>query len=106
MKKKVLMYTTILFLIFPLFLSAQRVLHSSSIINPSAYRFEVIGKAGDFYWIRKSKKKNSFKKSAEPWKLDKDHSFEIYDARMNLVNIIPASVSDTPLKKYFVSGVE
>ena len=106
MNKKVSIYNTILFLVSPLFLSAQHVLYSPSIINPSTSRFEVIGKAGDYYWILKSKKKNSFKKSAEPWKNDKDHSFEIYDARMNLVNIIATSVSDRPLKKYFVAGIE
>lgn len=83
---------------------AQRVVYSPLIGNPAATRFEVIGKAGNFYWVQKSKKRGSRKKSIEPWINDKDISFEIYDGRMNLINVVHSSLSDSLLKEYFIAG--
>ncbi len=88
------------------FLCAQKVLYSPFIGNQSATRFEIIGKAGDYYWIQKSKKKFSTKASAAQWNDNKDFNFEIYDTRMNLVKTIPSSVSEIITKEYFVPGNE
>jgi hypothetical protein len=38
------------------FLGAQQVLYSPFISNQSETRFQVIGKAGNYYWVQKSKK--------------------------------------------------
>ena len=59
------------------FLHAQKVLYSPFIGNESATRFEVIGKAGNYYWVQKSRKKFRPRKIAEPWMDDKSLRFEI-----------------------------
>ena len=87
-------------------LFSQRVMYSPFIGSNSDMRFEVIGKAGDYYWVKKSKKKNRFKKNAAPWVDDKDTGFDIYDGRMNLIRSLPVAVSNTIFKEYFVAGEE
>src|SRR5258706_6481563 len=87
------------------FLSAQKVLYSPYLDNQPETRFEVIGKAGNYYWIQKSRKKARTKKQTEP-RINEDFSFEIYDARMNPVKTIPFSVSGNFTKEYFVPGNE
>jgi hypothetical protein len=83
---------------------AQRVLYSPDIGNKPATRFEVIGKAGDYYWVQKSKTKHRYKKITEPWLDDTELRFEVYDTRMNLVNTIPSLLSDSIIKEYLVPG--
>ncbi len=87
-------------------LCAQKVLYSPFIGNESQTRFEVVGKAGNYYWVQKSKYKFRTKKLTEPWINDKDLKFEIYDARMNLVKTIPSFISENVTKEYFVPGDE
>lgn len=87
------------------FLCAQKVLYSPFVATGSDTRFEVIGKAGNYYWIQKSRRKNSTK-PAEPWMDDKELRFEVYDARMNFVNAIPFSLSPDMIKEYLVTGNE
>jgi len=97
--------SAILFLSFSTsFLCAQRVLYSPFISAQPETRFEVIGKAGDYYWIQKSRRKIRTKMSVDSWINDKDMNFEIYDARMNLVRSIPSSLSGTVVKAYFIAG--
>jgi hypothetical protein len=86
------------------FLCAQRVLYSPFISAQPETRFEVIGKAGDYYWIQKSRRKIRSKMPVDPWINDKEINFDIYDARMNLVRSIPSSISGAPVKAYFVTG--
>ncbi|HET9824132.1 MAG TPA: hypothetical protein VFP87_02295, partial [Chitinophagaceae bacterium] len=86
------------------FLCAQKVLYSPFIGNQPETRFEVIGKAGDYYWVQKSRKRSRTKDALEPWTNDKELSLEVYDARMNLVRSIPSSISTTLVKEYFVAG--
>jgi len=88
------------------FVSAQKVLYSPFIGNGSQTRFEVIGKAGNFYWVQKSKSKSRTKKPTEPWINDKDLRFEVYDTRVNLVKTIPAFISANTIKEYLVPGDE
>ncbi|TMI91723.1 MAG: hypothetical protein E6H06_16010 [Bacteroidetes bacterium] len=85
-------------------LYAQKVLYSPFIGTQPETRFEVIGKAGDYYWIQKSRKKSRTKNSTEPWTNDKDLSLEVYDARMNFVKTIPSFISNNLIKEYFVPG--
>lgn len=94
----------LIILCVPVFTEAQRILYSPFIGNTTDIRFEVIGKAGNYYWVQKSKKKNRLKKNTESWINDKDPGFDIYDSRMNLIKNITASISDTILKEYFVAG--
>jgi len=47
------------------FLSAQQVLYSPFISGQSETRFQVIGKAGNYYWVQKSKKIVRCKASAD-----------------------------------------
>jgi hypothetical protein len=86
------------------FLCAQRVLYSPFISSQPETRFEVIGKAGDYYWIQKSRRKIRTKVPVDPWVNDKDISFDIYDTRMNLVRSIPSSISASLVKAYLITG--
>ena len=85
-------------------LYAQSVLYSPFIGSASDTRFEVIGKAGDYYWVQKSKKYSSFKKEATPWLNDKKLAFEIYDARLNLVKTVPYTLPGAVIKQYLIAG--
>ena len=49
------------------FLGAQQVLYSPFISNQSETRFQVIGKAGNYYWVQKSNKIFRSKKYAGAW---------------------------------------
>jgi len=96
MHYRLLAYIVIL-LLFGKYATAQKVLYSPFINE----EFDVIGKTGDFYWIEKKEAK----------KIGKQHvdigteTFEIYDTRMNLVNIVaPPINTDTILKEYFISN--
>jgi len=88
------------------FLRGQRVLYSPSVGYEPDTRFEVIGKAGNYYWIQKSKKKFIRKKVAEPWLDDRQLRFEIYDARMAFVKAIPSILTPDIIKEYFIPGSE
>jgi hypothetical protein len=86
------------------FLLAQRVLYSPLISTQPEARFEVIGKAGDYYWIQKSRRKIKTKVQTDSWINDGDISFDIYDARMNLTRSIPSSISANTIKAYFIAS--
>jgi hypothetical protein len=77
--------------------SAQSVLYSSTVSNDINTSFEVIGKAGNFYWLYKNKKKKT-----STWPPKQDRSFEVYDGRLQLVKEIPTSLSDSILKQYLI----
>ena len=87
------------------FLGAQQVLYSPFISNQSETRFQVIGKAGNYYWVQKSKKISRSKKYTGVWE-EGNFNFEIYDDRMNLVTSLPFAVSNEVIKEYFVPGEE
>jgi hypothetical protein len=100
-------YRIVIFFLFYLLsneLNAQRILYSPFIGNLSDIKFEVIGKAGTFYWVQKSKKKNRTRKKTEAGVIENPLSFEIYDGRMNLIKTISPSVAGPVLKEYFVPG--
>lgn len=100
MRNKALLVAFIACLLYPVGLYAQSVLYAPVAGNPATIHMEVLGKAGNFYWIQKSKKHNSFKKRT----FDTDGAFEVYDARLNRAATIPYSIPDTVLKQYFVAG--
>jgi hypothetical protein len=92
--------------LFTFSLSAQKVLYSPFISSESQTRFEVIGKAGDYYWLQKSKKSVRTRRVKLTSGTREDFVFEIYDERMNPVQTIPFSVSDDVIKEYFIPGNE
>ena len=100
MGSRVLPYT--LFLIIALggnYVSAQRVLYSPYIDD----RFEIAGKAGDYYWVRKKEMTVSGKGGSSSRDSIESRSFEIYDARMRLAFLTPSVyLSPSILKEYFV----
>ena len=75
---------------------AQSVLYSSTIGNDSYTNFQIIGKAGNFYWLYKSKKRG------HTWPLKEDRSFEVYDDRLHRVKEINSSLSDSVVKQYLI----
>jgi hypothetical protein len=87
------------------FLGAQQVLYSPFISNQSETRFQVIGKAGNYYWVQKSRKIFRPKKYTGVWD-EGNFIFEIYDDRMSPVTSIPFAVSNDVIKEYFVPGEE
>lgn len=86
-------------------LGAQQVLYSPFINGQPETRFQVIGKAGNYYWVQKSKKIFRSKKYNGVWD-EGNFNFEIYDDRMNSVTSIPFAVSNDVMKEYFIPGEE
>ncbi len=82
--------------------SAQSVLYSSTISNDANTHFEVIGKAGNFYWLYKTKKNNSYKNGTMAWPSKEDRSFEVYDDHLALVKEIKSPLPDSIIKQYFI----
>lgn len=85
-------------------LFAQSVLYSTFIQNPTTTSFEVVGKAGNFYWVQKSKKNSSYKRRPASEPHVKAYNFEIYDARLNRIRSLSCTLSDTVLKQYLIAG--
>ena len=85
--------------VFHSIVDAQSVLYSSTVSNDINTRFEVIGKAGNFYWLYKIKK--NFK-IGTPVLLGEQCSFEVYDNRLNRVTEIESSLPDVVVKQYMV----
>lgn len=104
--KNAFLYLTIIGLHLAVMLPAQRVMYSSNIRNHSSTTFDVIGKAGDHYWIQKNKSRSLPNKPGESWMESKERSFEVYDARLNLVHTIHVSLPDFSFKEYYVAGKE
>jgi hypothetical protein len=93
---------------FLLFISncmlAQRILYSPVFESRSLPQFIVAGKAGDYYWVQKEKKKKGILRRAEEW-MKKEQYFDVYDGRLQPVKTIPASpVTSATQKKYLVCG--
>lgn len=103
MKSKICISVFISGLLVSAALCAQSVLYTSAVTNASTMGFEVIGKAGNFYWIQKSKKPNSFRKRTAP-RTDIESVFEIYDARLNPVTAIPYTIPNAVQKQYLIAG--
>src|SRR5258705_9339046 len=104
MRRKTILVVLIFFCAF--FVSAQKVLYSPFIGTEPQTRFEVIGKAGDYYWIQKNKKQFRVRKIKAAQAKGEDFNFEIYDERMNQVKTIPFFVSGNVIKEYFIPGDE
>lgn len=103
MQSKLAIWSFALCFLFDSVVCAQSVLYSSLVTNDINTRFEVIGKAGNFYWIYKSKRNNTYKKGSFPWPPEKDLSFEVYDRRLNHVKEISYTLSDSVLKQYLIT---
>ena len=85
-------------------MAAQRVLYSPIIEGRSAEHFTVAGKVGNQYWVQTEKRKRRIPQRAEAW-MKEEQSFEIYDARLQLVNVVPAAtITASTLKKWLVCG--
>jgi hypothetical protein len=87
------------------FLGAQQVLYSPFVSNQPETRFQVIGKAGNYYWVQKSKKIYRPKRYSGVWD-EGNFNFEIYDDRMNPITTIPFEISNDVIKEYLVPGEE
>jgi hypothetical protein len=104
MRRRMQIYVVALLLLHSHFLAAQKVLYSPFIDDRSVLSFTVAGKAGDYYWVQKDKRKKSPLRNAD-WRLTEEQIFEIYDARMNLVKTTPSFIlSDSTIKEYLVPG--
>ena len=77
--------------------TAQSVLYSSTVSNNVNTSFEVIGKAGNFYWLYKNKKI-----PGPTWPPKEDRSFEVYDGRLRRVKEIKSPLSDSVVKQYLI----
>lgn len=97
MQYKLFIPLFILSLLFHSTVGAQTVLYSSAVSNDMQTSFEVIGKAGNFYWAYKIRKNGG-----PAWPPKEERSFEVYDARLNHVKEIPTDFSDSVLKQYLI----
>ncbi|HVG15719.1 MAG TPA: hypothetical protein VM935_12185 [Chitinophagaceae bacterium] len=97
MRFKPVILSCILCLFFGGIINAQSVLYSSTVNSSINTKFEVIGKAGNFYWLYKNQKVN---RPGSPHKVD--NSFEVYDGRLQRVREIKSPLSDSVLKQYLI----
>jgi hypothetical protein len=87
------------------FLAAQHVMYCTPVDNRYNIRWEVAGRAGDYYWIATTSTRRGPGRHHGDAAVEERKNFDIYDLRMNPVGTIPAyPVSDTTLKEYFVPG--
>jgi hypothetical protein len=99
---KIVVGVGVLFLFIAGRLAAQRVLYCSPADDRFITRREVAGVAGDHYFTRIEKRKRGSRNQGS-----EEEAFEVYDARMNLVNTVASFTgSESALKEYFVSGSE
>src|SRR5580765_644859 len=97
MRCRITTYIIIFLLLGSRYAIAQKVLYSPFIDE----QFNVIGKTGSYYWIEKKE----LKKVGKHRDRVEVETFEIYDTRMNIVNIVdPIVTTDTVLKEYFVAN--
>lgn len=95
---------SVIMLLHTFLLSAQRVSYCEPASDRSVQRMELVGKAGPYYWIQTIRSKRAMRHGGYR-QVTEEESFDIYDARMSLLNEIPsAPASDKTLKEYFVAG--
>ncbi|MHA4806481.1 hypothetical protein ACX0G9_00170 [Flavitalea flava] len=94
-------------------LSAQRVMYSPTIEDRSMLQWEMAGKAGDYYWVEITRNvqrrdpdqgmsMDRRKKAAT--RTVEEQNFEIYDGRMNQVNVtFSQAIMPNLLKEYLVT---
>src|SRR5690349_1541547 len=99
MQRKPAILAFILCFVFYCIADGQSVLYSSTVSNDVNTRFEVIGKAGNFYWLHKIKKKF---KNGSPILIGEQCSFEVYDNRLTRVTEIESPLPDAVVKQYMV----
>jgi hypothetical protein len=92
-----------LILWFPGKSNAQRVIYSESYNTRSAVRFQVIGKSENFYWVEKIQKRKSNNRRGSADASDMQ-SFELFDARLNLIKEIQGTNITGTLKQWLVAG--
>lgn len=102
MQHKPVILSFILCFLFHGIACAQSVLYSSTVSNDVNTSFNVIGKAGNFYWLYKCKKTNTIKNGVIMWPPKEAFSFEVYDTRLNRVKEIGYTLSDSVLKQYLI----
>jgi hypothetical protein len=97
--KRAQIYAMVAMLFSFRFLAAQRVLYSPVIDDRYTSHFEVAGKTSDYYWVLKQKEKTSGSLSVL------QQEFEVYDARLDLVNtVFRFIIPENTLKEYLVAG--
>lgn len=94
-------------------LPAQRVMYSPTIEDQSMLQWEMAGKAGDYYWVeitrnvqhREPDQGGIIDRRRKPGtRTVEEQNFEVYDARMNQVNVtIPQPITPNLLKEYLVT---
>ena len=96
-------YYFFIILLFPVFVSAQRVNYSSYINIRSPNTFQVIGKSGDYYWIEKEQIRKSFKRGEAGFILE-SQSFAAFDQQLKLVKEFPSLKIPGTIKEYLIAG--
>lgn len=85
------------------FVIAQRVLYCEPYSDRFTLREELAAKVGDYYWVETTSRKRNTHHTADPSQTE-ERTFDVYNARMNLVNMIGEfSYPGSPLKEYLVS---
>lgn len=104
MERRLCIYLCACLLSVSPYLSAQRVLYCEPYSDRFTIREELAGKVGDYYWIEAISRKKPVRHGGSRY-VSEERTFDVYDTRMNLVNVIneipyPGSL----LKEYLVSG--
>jgi len=85
-------------------LFAQRVMYCEPYSDRFTLREDFAAKVGDYYWVQTTSRKRNTRHNADPSQSE-ETTFDVYDARMSLVNMIGNfSLPGSPLKEYLVSA--
>ena len=85
-------------------LLAQRVYYCEPYSDRFTLREELTAKVGNYYWVETTSRKRTTRHSPDPYD-NEERTFDIYNTKMNLVNIInPVAYPGNPLKEYLVAG--
>lgn len=103
MRVRNLRYLAVFILLPALPSAAQQVLYSPFIDDRQAVRLDILGKAGDYYWIQKNTRKKMVDLPATPWRNDPLPTFQIFDSRMIPVRETTSlPVTEKTIKEYFI----
>lgn len=85
-------------------LVAQRVYYCEPYSDRFTIREELTAKIGNYYWVETTSRKRTTRHSSDPYD-NQERTFDIYNTRMNLVNMISNSTyPGSPIKEYLIAG--
>ena len=84
-------------------LTAQQVVYSEPLNTRSSVQIQVAGKSNNYYWVEKIRKQRATGRHTVA-DIPEIQSFELFDAKLNLLKEMPATNLPGTLKQWLVAG--